>query len=103
MSGVRMARRGWWLVALAAVILVVVVLTPLASPAPDGLERVAADAGFAERGEEATLAVLPDYSMPLLGDGDASVIVAGLLGVVVIFGLTWLLGRHLARRHRAAG
>ena len=102
MSRMRMARPGWWLTALAAVILIVVVLAPLASPAPDGLERVAADAGFAELGQEAALGVLPDYSVPLLGDGDASLIAAGLLGVVLIFGVMWLLGRQLARRDRAA-
>lgn len=93
-----MIRRYWWVVGLALVAIVIVVLGPLASSEPDGLERVAIDAGFAEQGSEATYQVLPDYSVPFLGDGPLSLIVAGLIGVALIFGATWLLGRALTRR-----
>ena len=47
-----MNRRRWWLVGLAVALLVVIVLAPLASSAPDGLERVAIDAGFAGQGNQ---------------------------------------------------
>ena len=93
-----MIRRYWWLAGLVVAAAVVAVLGPLASSDPDGLERVAIDAGFAEQGTEAAFEVLPDYSIPLLGDGPLSLIVAGLIGVALIFGLVWLLGRVLARR-----
>lgn len=95
-----MIRRYWWLVGLALAAVVVVVLGPLGSSDPDGLERVAIDAGFAEQGQEAAFELLPDYSVPLLGDGPLSLVVAGLLGVVLIFGAMWLLGRVLSRRAR---
>jgi hypothetical protein len=98
-----MRRRGWWLVGLALTALVVIVLAPMASSAPDGLERVALDAGFAEQGQAAAFELLPGYSVPGLGDGDASLIVAGLVGVIVLFGSLWLLGRYLARRSRVGG
>ena len=93
-----MIRRYWWVVGLLITAAVVVLLAPLASDDPDGLERVAIDAGFAEQGTDAGYQLLPDYSVPGLGDSTASLIVAGLIGVVLLFGAMWLLGRVLARR-----
>ena len=95
-----MIRRYWWVAGLALAVAVVVVLAPLASPDPDGLERVALDAGFAEQGQEAAFELLPDYSVPVLGDGPLSLIIAGLVGVIVIVSVMWLLGRALSRRTR---
>ena len=95
-----MIRRYWWVVGLLVVAALVVVLAPLASDAPDGLERVAIDAGFAQQGTDAGYELLPDYSVPFLGDSAASLIVAGLIGVALLFGAMWLLGRLLARRAR---
>ena len=93
-----MIRQYWWVVGLLIAGAVVIVLAPLASEDPDGLERVAIDAGFAEQGTEAGFEILPDYSVPFLGDSPASLIVAGLVGVALLFGAMWLLGRFLARR-----
>ena len=95
-----MIRRYWWVVGLLAAAAVVIVLAPFASSDPDGLERVAIDAGFAEQGTEASFEILPDYSVPFLGDSAASLIVAGLIGVALLFAGVWLLGRLLARRAR---
>jgi cobalt/nickel transport system permease protein len=96
-----MIRRYWWAAGLFLAVAVVIVLAPLASSDPDGLERVAIDAGFVDTGQEATYELLPDYSVPFLGDGPLSLIVAGLIGVALIFGAMWLLGRVLARRTQA--
>ena len=93
-----MIRRYWWLAGLVVAAAVVVILGPLASSDPDGLERVAIDSGFAEQGQEAAFELLPDYSVPLLGDGPFSLVVAGLIGVALIFGAMWVLGRVLSRR-----
>ena len=95
-----MIRRYWWLAGLAVVAIVVILLAPLASSDPDGLERVALDTGFAEQGTDAGFEILPDYNVPILGDGPLSLIAAGLIGVVLIFTAMWLLGRVLARRSR---
>ena len=89
----------WWLVGLAVAALVVVFLAPLASGDPDGLERVATDLGFSESAEDAPFSILPEYTLPGIG-GSLSTIVAGLIGVVVVVGLVWLVGRALARRSR---
>lgn len=89
--------RWWWLGGLAIAALIVIVLAPLASDDPDGLERVATDQDFAERAEDAPFSIIPDYVIPGL-DGPAATIVAGLVGVVLVFGLIWLVGRFLVRR-----
>lgn len=95
-----MIRRYWWLVGLSLAVLVVAVLAPLASSDPDGLERVAIDVGFAEQGTDPAFEVLPDYSVPFLGDSTLSLIVAGVIGVLLLFAMMWLLGRVLVRRAR---
>ena len=95
-----MIRRYWWVAGRLVAAAVVIVLAPFASDDPDGLERVAIDAGFAGQGTDAGFELLPDYSVPFLGDSTASLIVAGLIGVALLFAAMWLLGRVLSRRAR---
>jgi hypothetical protein len=95
-------RRGW-LAGLGVVVLVVVAAAVFASPAPDGLERVAADVGFADQASDAPTGLLAGYEIPALAGSDISTILAGILGIVVLFLAMVLLGRVLARRNRAAG
>lgn len=69
--------------------------SPLASPHPDGLERVAADEGFLERAEDAPYELLPDYTLPGVDDENLTTIAAGVIGVLVVTGITagarWLV------------
>ena len=88
----------WWVAGLAIAALVVIVLAPLASPDPDGLERVAEDGGFIERAQEALYQILPDYSIPGIDDPFLSTVLAGLIGVALVFVLMLGLGKLLARR-----
>lgn len=88
----------WWVVGLAIAALVVVVLAPLASSDPDGLEKVAEDQGFIERAQDALYQILPDYSIPGIDDPFLSTVMAGLIGVAVVFALMVGLGKLLARR-----
>jgi cobalt/nickel transport system permease protein len=74
---------------------------PLASAAPDGLERVAARLGFAGRASAATLpGPFADYAVPGLG-AVPSTIVVGLAGTLVAFALAWALARALVPRRAA--
>ena len=97
------SRRGigrfWWLIGLAIAAVIVVVLAPLASSDPDGLERVAGDQGFLGNALGALYELLPNYTIPGL-DGNASTILAGLVGIVIVFLVMVGLGRVLARRRR---
>jgi cobalt/nickel transport system permease protein len=95
-------RRRWWIVGLAIAALIVLLLAPLASPHPDGLERVAGDQGFIAQAQGALYSILPDYTVPGLEDPAITTVVAGLIGVVLVFLAMWGLGALLTRRRRAA-
>ncbi len=93
----RISGTAWLAIGLALAALVVLAASVWASGEPDGLERVAGDLGFIDQGAEPGFQVLPDYTLPGL-EGTVSTLVAGLIGVAVIFGLMLVLGRVLARR-----
>jgi len=80
-----------------------VLLSPLASAAPDGLERVAEDLGCIEQGLDAPYRLLPDYTMPGLGETGLSTIVAGVVGAIVAAALALGLGRLLRRKVSPGG
>jgi cobalt/nickel transport protein len=96
----RLRRWGWVIAGIAIVVLIVVVLAPLASPDPDGLESVAKQQGWLGAAQDAVHGLLPGYSVPGL-DGAAGTIVSGLVGVgivlLAILGLGWLLRRRAPR------
>ncbi|MGQ9741756.1 energy-coupling factor ABC transporter permease [Chloroflexus sp.] len=73
-------------------------LAPLASPDPDGLERVAEEVGFLDRALDAPYRILPDYTVPLLGETPLSTIVSGLIGVIITVGIVWGIAVMLRAR-----
>jgi cobalt/nickel transport system permease protein len=87
-----------WIYAGVIISLLAVLLSPLASANPDGLERVAEDMGFLQLGQEAPYQILPDYTIPFLGETALSTIVAGVVGALVVLGLMIILGRSLQRK-----
>ncbi|MCX7754772.1 MAG: PDGLE domain-containing protein [Anaerolineales bacterium] len=87
-----------WVIAGILVSLVAVLLSPLASADPDGLERVAEDLGFLDTGLDAPYQILPDYTIPFLGETALSTIIAGLVGAFVVLGLMILVGGLLKKR-----
>ena len=93
-------RKYWWVIGLLLA-LGVAFLSPLASPHPDGLERVAEDEGFLDQAEDAPFQVIPDYSFPGVENEAVATIVAGLAGTALLFGLgsglAWLLRRRSER------
>lgn len=93
----RRRRSSWVVVALVIVVGVVVAAAYFASADPDGLERVAENLGFGDAAEGSPFSVIADYVFPGL-DGPAATVLAGLIGVVVLFGLLWLVGKLLGRR-----
>jgi cobalt/nickel transport system permease protein len=84
-----------WVVAGALISLAVVLLSPLASADPDGLERVAGDLGFLSKGVSASYQILPDYTVPFLGETALSTILAGTIGIVVVGAIIVLLGQGM--------
>ncbi len=91
-----------WVIAGAGVVLMLVLLAPYASASPDGLERVAENLGFLGQSASASFTLLPDYTIPLLGETSLSTIVAGLVGAAVVAFLAIGAVRLLRRRASSA-
>jgi cobalt/nickel transport system permease protein len=73
--------------------LALAVLSPLASSHPDGLEWVAEQHGFIETAKAALYNILPDYTMPGISNPAIATIVAGILGVLIVFGVAYGIAR----------
>ena len=74
----------------------VIFVAPFASSWPDGLEKVAEAIGFSSKAVEGILpAPVPDYTFPGLESAFAATVIAGLIGTLVVFGLSYLLARLL--------
>src|SRR5512143_4121952 len=86
-----------WIVAGVLVALGVVLLSPLASVNPDGLNRVAIDLGFMSTAHAGT-GPLAGYHIGFLGTSALSRIAAGAIGLLVVLGLAALAGRALQKR-----
>jgi cobalt/nickel transport system permease protein len=89
--------RGWVLPGIL-LSLAVVLLSPLASAFPDGLERVAENTGFLEIAQSSPYEIIPDYTVPFLGETALSTIVAGIIGALVVLSLSILAGRSLQKK-----
>jgi cobalt/nickel transport system permease protein len=96
-AGAARGGRGWVLGGML-VALFVVLLAPLASASPDGLERVAGDIGFLNHGQAAPYQLIPNYTIPFIGARPISTIAAGLIGVLVVAGLAFGVSRTIRRR-----
>jgi cobalt/nickel transport protein len=94
------------LAALGVCLLLAVIVSPFASSAPDGLERVAQDQGFLQKAEGSQLweaSPIPDYAMPGVRASGLSTGLAGLAGTLIVFGLGLGLGRLLVSRRATGG
>jgi cobalt/nickel transport system permease protein len=112
------ARGSGWIAVGLLIALAVALISPLASPEPDGLERVALDlaaqgqfddldsedvAGEAESlasGQPPAFEILPDYTVPFIEDTNLSTIASGIIGVLIVAGVGYGVAR-LSRRGAA--
>lgn len=76
-----------------AIALLLVVISPIASGNPDGLEWVAEEIGFLETARDPVYNIIPDYVFPGIPNEAAATILAGILGMLVVFGVTLLTAR----------
>lgn len=76
---------------LIAVLLVF--LSPFASSHPDGLEWVAEQNSFLQTAREAFYNIIPDYALPGISNSALATIIAGLVGIVVVFAIAYLTAR----------
>ena len=90
----------WWIIGLLMA-LAPVLISPIASAFPDGLEKVAQDNGFIYRAEGPALSVIPDYVFPGISNESLATIFAGIIGTLLLFGLGLGLAMLLRKRHEA--
>lgn len=91
-AGARSSRAGVWGYAAAGLVvaaLLVFAVAPLASSEPDGLERVAIEQGFADSAVDHSLRESPlaDYEVRAVEDEQTGTRFAGVVGVLVTFGV----------------
>lgn len=83
------ARSARWVWIGLIIALVVTLFSPLASPSPDGLERVAEEKGFIDKGLSPSYEFLPDYTIPFIQNEALTTILAGAVGVLIVFGVAF--------------
>jgi cobalt/nickel transport system permease protein len=76
---------------------IAIFVVPFASPWPDGLEKVAASLGFEHKIISQPLLSSPmaDYQIHGMASLTLATILSGLIGAIVVFGLSYVLARVL--------
>lgn len=100
-----MRTRWFTILALAVAVGLASAVSPYASSSPDGLEKVAADQAFLERGglhavQEQSPA--PDYAFPGVDDPRVATGLAGFVGTLMVFGLGYGIAAGTRRRRPQA-
>jgi cobalt/nickel transport protein len=92
----------FYLLFLLIAVLLALIVSPFASSSPDGLERVAKDKGFLEKGEvKSTVhSPIPDYLMPGIKNEKIATAIAGVSGTLLVFGFGYGLAALLGRTQR---
>jgi cobalt/nickel transport system permease protein len=78
--------------------LALVILSPLASTRPDGLERIAQDIGFLESARAPLYELFPEYLAPGIVNDSLATVVAGIIGALIVLGVA--IGLAYSRRNR---
>lgn len=78
----------------AIITLILVIISPIASSHPDGLEWVAENLGFISRVKDPFYNIIPDYVMPGIHNEAVATIIAGLIGAIVVFSVGFIASRR---------
>lgn len=73
------------ILAIAVAVGLATAASPFASSSPDGLERVAENEAFLDRGQTQETSVLADYAIPGIGDERVATGLAGFGGTLLVF------------------
>jgi len=82
-----------WIAVMLLVSLVIALLSPFASPNPDGLERVAKDKGFINKALSYLKSPMPNYVLPGMSNSFLATSGAGIIGTLITFAAAYYLGR----------
>ncbi len=76
-----------------AIAAILAFFSPMASSHPDGLEWVAEQIGFLGLARDSVYHIMPDYVVPGITDTNLATIAAGILGLLIVFGVAFGIGR----------
>jgi cobalt/nickel transport system permease protein/cobalt/nickel transport protein len=98
------ARRWFFPVAFAVVVLMATVASTFASSLPDGLAFVAGQLGFLDAAapHASDASPLAGYGVAGLAEPSLARGLAGLVGILVVLGIALVLGLAVRRRYRRA-
>src|SRR5690349_8053774 len=99
----RLSTKVFTVLALALAVGLATAASPYASGSPDGLERVAGQQGFVERGSLHAVqdsSPIPDYAFPGVGNEHLATGLAGFVGTLGVFAVGFGLAFVLRRRGR---
>lgn len=91
--------RAIWVTGLV-IALALVILSPLASSSPDGLEWVAEQKGFLDTAQGPVFNLIPDYTLPGISNEALATILAGIIGMLIVFFVAVAVA--YARRRKSA-
>lgn len=85
--------------ALIIAVLLALLISPFASPWPDGLEKVAKEKGFLEKAEPKTALTssLPDYAWPGAKNEKLATSFAALFGTLLVFAIGYGVAKLLKK------
>jgi len=90
-------RLKWYHLGLIISLFLAGLLSPFASSFPDGLEKVAEELGFIEKGRVILSSPLAGYLFPGIESERLATSLAGIIGTLLVFGLAWELERFLMK------
>ena len=82
-----------WIAGLILTI-ILVILSPLASSKPDGLESVAEKLGIIDAAREPLFQFIPDYVLPGILNESLATIAAGIIGTIIVAGVALATSRR---------
>lgn len=87
-------------VGLFIALFLALIFSPFASPWPDGLEKVAEDKGFIEKGNVNPIinSPIPDYVFPGIESERLAISIAGITGTLIMFALGYGIALLLKRK-----
>ena len=88
------SRRSWVIIIAVglAIAFGITLASPWASSDPDGLERVAEDKEFIDKGEDAPYEIIPDYTFPGVDNERVATVLSGIIGVAIVAAVAFGIG-----------
>ncbi|MEW5817222.1 MAG: PDGLE domain-containing protein [Spirochaetota bacterium] len=90
-------------ISLLVAFFLAIFISPFASSFPDGLEKVAEDKGFVEKEKSESawkFSLIPDYNIPGIQNEVVTRALAGLIGTMIVFVITFGISKIISKPGR---